>query len=121
MKYLYDSKGNHIANFLNDTLHTLSGENIAQYLSNYEVFFDMKGYYLGEIIQNYYLMYNKNSPCKDMRFEVYKDNGNIGSYEKRIMRESVNFSKSYKDVEIDKRSTAKENDLIKDVQDTSKA
>lgn len=107
MIQLYDSKGNHIAIFLNETLHNLRGENIGQYLSNYKVFFDMSGFYLGEIIQDRYLIYNDRSYCKDMTFGVYKDNGDIGSIRKQDKCNSILLPGNYKDINIDNQSIAK--------------
>ena len=62
MKYLFDSKGRHIANFINNQLYAPTGENIGHYLEKEEIFIDFSGRYLGEIILDNRLMYNRSSP-----------------------------------------------------------
>lgn len=80
MDFLFNSKGQHIANFVNGQLHAPTGQNIGHYLSDYQIFIDMNGRYLGEIVQGNRLMYNRNSSYKNMNFGVYGNYGNVGNY-----------------------------------------
>ncbi|MFQ3726221.1 hypothetical protein ABLV92_02385 [Staphylococcus equorum] len=50
MKYLFDSKGNHIANLINDHLFSVDGLNIGHRVIDLDVFIDMRGNYIGEVI-----------------------------------------------------------------------
>ena len=68
MEYLFDSKGNHIANLVNGHLHDPSGQNIGHFLSNEKILIDMRGKYLGEIVQGNRLLFNKTSPYLNVNF-----------------------------------------------------
>ena len=61
MKFLFDSGGRHVANLVNDQLHSPSGENVGHFLQAQKIFIDMSGNYLGEIIFDNRLMYNRSS------------------------------------------------------------
>jgi hypothetical protein len=50
MKYLFNSKGQHIANLVGDQLHDPSGKNIGHYLSDQGFFIDISGRYMGELV-----------------------------------------------------------------------
>jgi hypothetical protein len=80
MEYLFDSKGRHIATFINDQLYAPSGENIGHYLEKEEIFIDFSGYYFGEIVFDNRLMYNRSSPYKSNKFIRYGDCGSLVSY-----------------------------------------
>ncbi|MCM3603206.1 hypothetical protein M3175_20925 [Robertmurraya korlensis] len=77
---LFNSKGHHIANFRNGQLHAPDGPNIGHYREREEIFIDMNGRYLGEIVKENRLMYKNNSPYKNTNFGVYGNYGNIGNY-----------------------------------------
>ncbi|WP_166627312.1 hypothetical protein [Jeotgalicoccus sp. S0W5] len=80
MEYLFNSKGKHIANFVGNQLHSPKGKNIGHYLKKDGVFIDMKGKYLGEIVQKNRLMSQRNSPYKNINYGRYGNYGNIGNY-----------------------------------------
>jgi len=80
MKYLFNSRGEHIANFVNGQLHSNTGNNIGHFLSEKKIFIDMSGRYLGEITQENRLMYNQLTPYKNINFGVYGNYGNVGNY-----------------------------------------
>lgn len=80
MEYLFDSKGNHIANLVNGHLHAPSGQNIGHFLSNEKILIDMQGKYLGEIVQGNRLLFNKTSPYLNVNFGSYGNYGNVGNY-----------------------------------------
>ena len=79
MKFLFNSKGKHIANLVNDQLHAPTGQNIGHFLKNYNIFIDMSGRYLGEIIFENRLMYNTASPYRSTNFGCYGSYGNYGN------------------------------------------
>jgi hypothetical protein len=80
MKDLHDISGKHIANFVNGQLHSVRGKNIGHFLEREQIFIDMRGRYLGEIVNGNRLLYNKNTPYKCINFGVYGNYGNVGNY-----------------------------------------
>jgi len=80
MNFLFNSKGEHIANFINGQLHLPNGSNIGHYLEDEKFFIDMNGKYLGEIIHDNRLMYNRNSVYKSINYGIYGNYGNVGNY-----------------------------------------
>ncbi|MBB4398487.1 hypothetical protein [Bradyrhizobium sp. ERR14] len=62
MQYLFNSRGQHIANLVNGQLHAPTGQNIGHYLEGQAIFIDMRGRYLGEIIFENRLLSRRNSP-----------------------------------------------------------
>lgn len=80
MEYLFNSRGQHIANLVNGQLHALSGQNIGHFLEDQGIFIDMSGRYLGEIVQGNRLMYNRSSPHKTVNYGNYGSYGNAGNY-----------------------------------------
>lgn len=97
MKYIFNSKGKHIANFVNGQLHAPSGKNIGHYLQDKNIFIDMHGKYLGEIIMNERLMYKINSPYILIDFGNY---GNAGNYGNPGNHGTIGSISGYKDVSI---------------------
>ena len=81
MRFLFDSRGNNIANEQMGHLHAPSGRNIGHYLSGEGIFIDQKGRYLGELVLGNRLMANPQSPHRAIRFAVpgdYGSSGNLG-------------------------------------------
>ncbi len=77
---LYDSRGRHIANLVNDQLHSPQGPNVGHYLRPQGIFIDMGGRYLGEIVGGNRLLANRYSPHRHANYGVYGNYGNIGNY-----------------------------------------
>lgn len=100
MKYLFDSRGNHIANFVNGQLHSTSGSNIGHYLERECIFIDMNGRYLGEIIFDNRLMYNTMSSYKNMNYGVYGNYGNVGNYGNPGCYGSIGVPGGYRDIRL---------------------
>jgi hypothetical protein len=89
IEYLFDSKGRHIANFINDQLYAPTGENIGHYLEKEKIFIDFNGRYVGEIVLDNRLMYNRASPYKAKQFARYGDSGDVCSYGKaKVLRKA---------------------------------
>jgi hypothetical protein len=80
MEFLFNSRGQHIANLVNGQLHSPKGRNIGHYISSYKIFIDMRGHYLGEIVQQNRLVYYRNSPHRNTNYGVYGNHGNVGNY-----------------------------------------
>jgi len=102
MTFLFNSNGNHIANFVNGQLHSTSGKNIGHYLENYKIFIDLNGKYLGEIMFNNRLLYNKQNPWKGTNFGIYGNYGNVGNYGNPGNYGSIGYISGYGDIEIEK-------------------
>ncbi|WP_121663474.1 hypothetical protein [Metabacillus litoralis] len=98
MKFLFNSKGQHIANLVNNHLHSPSGQNIGHYRETEKIFIDMRGKYLGEIINDNRLMYNNNSSYKNVNFGSYGNYGNVGNYGNPGNYGSIGSISGYKDV-----------------------
>jgi hypothetical protein len=79
MKYLFDSKGKHIANEVNGQLHATTGQNIGHYLPDYGFYIDMRGYYLGEVVSENWLLSNRNNVYRNTSFGNYGNYGNVGN------------------------------------------
>lgn len=80
MQYLFNSNGEHIANFVNGHFHHPRGKNIGHYLPEYKIFIDMDGRYLGEFYERDRLMFQKRSPYLRTRFGRYGNYGNVRNY-----------------------------------------
>lgn len=102
MKFLFDYKGNHIANVVNGELHGTTGKNIGHLMRYYNFFIDMKGKYLGEIIYKNRFLFNKNIACQSINFGVYGNLGNVGNYCNPGNYGSIETISGYSDIEIEK-------------------
>ncbi|MGS0765380.1 hypothetical protein [Syntrophomonas curvata] len=100
MEYLFDSKGNHIANLVNGHLHDPSGQNIGHFLSNEKILIDMHGQYLGEIVQGNRLLFNKTSPYLNVNFGSCGNYGNVGNYGNPGNYGSIGIIGGYRDVSL---------------------
>lgn len=96
--YLHDSHGKHIANFVNGQLYATSGSNIGHYLESQQIFIDVSGRYLGEIVYGNRLMYNRSSPHKSTNYGSYGNYGNIGSYGNAGNTGSIGSIGGYEDI-----------------------
>lgn len=100
VQYLFDSKGKHIANFVNGQLYAPTGQNIGHYMKKQEIFIDMSGRYLGEIVMRDRLMFKLSSPYRSMSFGSYGNYGNIGNYGNPGNHGSVGIIGGYRDIEL---------------------
>ena len=80
MTDLHDSRGKHIANFINGQLYDISGRNIGHYLEREKIFINMSGIYLGEIVDERRLLYKIGSPYKSVSYGVFGNFGNVGNH-----------------------------------------
>ena len=102
MKFLFDSNGKHIANEVNQQLHATTGQNIGHYLSNYNFFIDMQGYYLGEIVFENRLIRNKNNGYRNTCFGNYGNCGNPGNFGNPGNIGSIGIISGYEDIDNNK-------------------
>lgn len=101
MKFLFNSKGKHIANLVNGQLHSPKGKNIGHYIEKDKIFIDMHGHYMGEIICETRLMYNRNSPYKSSNYGIYGNYGNAGNYGNPGNYGSIGVISGYCDISIE--------------------
>ncbi|HLX84834.1 MAG TPA: hypothetical protein VKR59_13105 [Terriglobales bacterium] len=99
MTFLFNSRGQHIANMVGKQLHAPNGENIGHYLENEKIFIDMHGRYLGEIISTNRLMYNRSSPHRGMSYGNYGNYGNVGNYGNPGNYGSIGIIAGFEDVD----------------------
>lgn len=102
MKYLFNSRGRHIANLVNSHLHAPTGKNIGHFLEREKIFVDMRGRYLGELISKDRLMRRTNSPYKSVNFGVFGNYGNVGNYGNPGNHGSIGTFGGFEDVPEDK-------------------
>jgi len=101
MKYLFDFKGKHIANVVNGQLHATTGKNIGHLVPYYNIFIDLKGKYLGEIIYKNRFLFYKNNAYQGVNFGVYGNLGNVGKYSNPGNYGSIGTISGYSDIEIE--------------------
>jgi hypothetical protein len=101
MVYLFNSGGQHIANFVGKQLHAPTGENICHYLSDQRVSIDMSGHYLGEIVQGNRLMCNRANPYRSTNFGAYCNYGNAENYGNPGNHGSIGTIGGYEDVQAE--------------------
>lgn len=80
MQYLFNSRGQHLANLVNGQLHAPTGQNIGHYMKSQGIFIDMLGRYLGEIVFENRLLSRRNSPHRSVNYGNYGNYGNVGNY-----------------------------------------
>lgn len=98
MEFLFNSRGKHIANLVNGQLHAPSGQNIGHYLDGQNIFIDMRGKYLGEIVHENRLLYRRNSGHQSTNFGNYGNYGNAGNYGNPGNAGSIGTVGGYEDI-----------------------
>jgi len=102
MQFLHDSHGRHIANFVNGQLHSPSGSNIGHFLEEHGIFIDMRGRYLGEIVCDNRLMYNRGSPHRSVNYGSYGNFGNVGNFGNPGNFGSIGAIGGFEDIPLDR-------------------
>lgn len=77
---LFNSSGRHIANLVRGHLHTPFGRNIGRHLKELDIFIDLQGHYLGEIVFGNRLFRKRTSPHTDLTLGTQLNFGDIGNY-----------------------------------------
>lgn len=98
MQYLFNSKGQHIANLRQEKLYAPTGENIGHYLEKEKIVIDVKGRYLGEIIQDNRLVVNPVSPLRYSQHAALGNHGQGGQFGYAGQHGQLNFGQAYQDV-----------------------
>jgi hypothetical protein len=101
MEYLFNSKGQHIANFVNGQLHAPNGPNIGHHMESQGIFIDMHGRYLGEIVSENRLLFRRNSPHRSANYGNYGNYGNVGNYGNPGNHGSIGIPSGFEDVSPD--------------------
>jgi hypothetical protein len=78
MQRLYDSKGKHIADLIDNRLYNAWGANVGHYVPGEGILVDLQGLYLGEILFDNRLVYNRHSPKRFLNLGRQGDYGNGG-------------------------------------------
>lgn len=99
MEFLFDSRGRHIANWRRNQLHAPRGQNIGHWMERQAIFIDMRGRYLGDVVQGDRLMYRKASPYRYVNFGNYGNHGSVGNYGNPGNRGGVGSVAGFVDVE----------------------
>jgi len=101
MKYLFNSSAAHIANLVGDRLHAPSGESISRYIPDSQIFIDMSGRCLAEILSDNRLMFDVGSPYGSTNFWNYGNHGNAGNYRNPGNSSSIGIVDGFRDVAAD--------------------
>jgi hypothetical protein len=82
MRFLFDSLGRHIANEVNGQLHAPHGQNVGHPLpgGGADVFIDMTGHYLGEVVSKDRLMRRTYNPYSGVNFGSFGNCGSVGNF-----------------------------------------
>ncbi len=80
MTRLFDSRGRHIANERGGRLYAPSGSNIGRFIENANIFVDLNGRYLGEIVRGNRLLERTSSGSRSTNFGNAGSTGNIGNH-----------------------------------------
>ena len=83
--FLYNSHGFHVANFLNQSLYTPAGECLGSYVPQLNIFVDLNGNYLGEVVEDHYLISKMDSPYLNMKIGVTDQKASINAYSAPIL------------------------------------
>jgi len=99
VQYLFDSRGRHIANEVNGELHAPGGSNIGHCIKDSKIFIDMRGRYLGEIVQGNRLLYDRQSPHRSTNYGSFGSYGSVGSFGSPGSCGSIGMPGGYEDVD----------------------
>lgn len=102
MKYLFDSGGRHVANLVNDQLHSPTGENVGHFLEAKKIFVDMSGDYLGEVIFENRLMYNRSSAHCSVNHGKRGNYPNAGNFGKADNCGTIGKVGGYEDIPLER-------------------
>lgn len=83
MNVLFNSNGQHIANWLDGQLYAPAGQHIGHYMEDHQIFVDMTGHYMGEIVFENRLMCKLSSPYHNQRYNAggnYDHQKSAGNY-----------------------------------------
>ncbi len=99
MKFLFDSRGKHIANLVNGQLHAPGGKNVGHYLEAEDIFIDRRGRYLGELLYEDRLVRRRLSGYGSVNFGIQGDYGNVGNYGSPGKVGAITLPAGYEDID----------------------
>ncbi len=102
MEYLFNSKGKHIANFVNGKLHAPTGENIGHYRRDEQIFIDMRGRYLGEIVRSNRLLFNRRNQHESITYSTSGTHSSAGVFSDLGTISSIGSLSGYEDIPEDR-------------------
>lgn len=98
-RFLFDSRGRHIAVVMERQLFNRSGRNIGQYLPQYGIFVDRDGRYLGDVVRSDRLLYNLLSPYCTTNFGGQRtSNATVRAVQEDEQREDIGRIVGYIDL-----------------------
>ncbi len=97
MIHLYNSEGYHIATEFQGHLYSVDGENIGHFASDQNLFIDLKGFYLGEIISTNRLVYNTKNKYIGLDFGEIGEQWGINNDEQDEIDE-IRLPSNYRDI-----------------------
>jgi hypothetical protein len=100
VKHLFNSKGLHIATEENGRLYTPRGANIGHSISDYGIFINKKGRYIGEIMYENRFFFNRLSPFRSTAFGMWGDYGTITIYGPPGKLGRIGLPSGYEDIEL---------------------
>ena len=102
MRYLYNRRGDHIANDVDGELHSPTGTNLGHYLEEERIFIDADGDYVGEVLYENRLVFYRNSPFRNANFGNRGNHGHVGNYGSQGNRGAVSLPSGYEDIDVGK-------------------
>lgn len=100
MQRFFNSRGKHIANESGGRLYAPTGRNIGRFIDTAQIYVDLQGRYLGEVIQQDRLLYNRSSSYRGTSFGSAGSTGSIGSAGNPGNRGSIGMPGGYKDIDL---------------------
>lgn len=99
MKRFYNSRGTHIANESRGRLYATTGSNIGRYIETADIYVDLSGRYLGEVVANNRLMSNRSSGYRSTNFGNAGNSGNIGNAGNPGSAGSIGIISGFEDID----------------------
>jgi hypothetical protein len=99
MRFLFNSDGRCIAIENGQRLYALSGQNIGCPVAGREIFVDLDGRYLGEILGTNHLMWRKDSPHQQVNYGANIEFGGIGNFSNPPQMEKIKLPPGFSDIE----------------------
>jgi hypothetical protein len=100
MKFLMDSRGEHIVSVIDRRLYSPAGDNIGHYLPKLDIFIDQSG--RGEIVADDRLMFGVASPHQAVGFAVGGNYGSIGASGRPVRRPGIGHVDGFTDIPADR-------------------
>jgi hypothetical protein len=100
MERLFDSHGQHIANVAHGRLYAPGGRNIGRYIDSANIFVDIGGRYLGEVLHGNRLLRNRASGYRSTNFGNAGSTGNIGNAGNPGNVGSIGMPGGYEDMDL---------------------